>query len=373
MADQMQPAEKAVDEIRTEQTIKWNGDPFGREGQYQRLFSILDARTNELIAQHESSVNSLQLVSNLSEKLVSEAARAGYAALEQVVHALLRIEHGQTRLSREDATILDALHGTVEKFEAVCATSEHTTADIALESERCMRLGDNAAKFLDVLTGYMNSLNIESRAIWGQKCVEEGACDEARRWHGDYERHVNNAREERDSIGTNFLGFFDSDVKYNADKLVYGAEQNLRNNEARIANKKRLATIFYQLSMTARNASAAIHTLNVRVQNVANEYDVDFRRVTDELQVANALWKGLMELKNVIWATDLYTTRDSSLRVILQLLERDDEVFHREMYFEETQMNIQQAICGKLGGDAVGRIRAGEGEQETLEGGFSDL
>ncbi|KAJ5711836.1 hypothetical protein N7488_005992 [Penicillium malachiteum] len=123
--------------------------------------------------------------------------------------------------------------------------------------------------------------------------------------------------------------------------------------------------------MAARNTSAGILMLHGQVENVAKEYDVDFRRVTDELAVANTLWEGLMNLKNVIWATDLYTTRDNALRVILQLLETDDEVFHREPFYEEIQVRIQDAICAKLGSDAVLKLQAYE--PERIENGLGDL
>lgn len=218
--DQMQMAERALKEIKSERTINWNNDPFGRVGmllpllsisnyprlsisehhlgQYQRVFAILKARTEELVSQHDSSYKSLQAVTELSEKLVSDTARLSYASLEQVVQALLRLEHGQTRLSREDASILDTLQATVDNFKTICATSEHATADIALESERCMRLGDNASQFLDEMAAYMSSMNVESQGIFAVKNTNQRAWDEAANSHGDYQRHLNNAREDRD-------------------------------------------------------------------------------------------------------------------------------------------------------------------------------
>ncbi|OJJ42475.1 hypothetical protein ASPZODRAFT_29201 [Penicilliopsis zonata CBS 506.65] len=64
------------------------------------------------------------------------------------------------------------------------------------------------------------------------------------------------------------------------------------------------------------------------------------------------------EGQNVIWATDLYTTRDRALGVILRLLETDDEVFHREPYYEDAQTRIQNAVCAKLGQEAVPTLKA---------------
>lgn len=145
----------------------------------------------------------------------------------------------------------------------------------------------------------------------------------------------------------------------------------MQNNENRICEKDRRAKIFYQLTMVARNTSSAIQILKVEIEKIANEFDVDFRRVTDELKVANTLWRGLMDLKNVIWATDLYATRDSSLAVILNLLESDDDVFHREPFYEDTQVRIQNAICAKLGPDAILKLKSPE--PELIENGLSDL
>lgn len=145
----------------------------------------------------------------------------------------------------------------------------------------------------------------------------------------------------------------------------------MENNENRIREKDRKATIFYQLTMMARNTGAAIQILKVEIEKIASEFDVDFRRVTDELKVANTLWRGLMDLKNVIWATDLYATRDSSLGVILKLLETDDDVFHREPFYEDTQVRIQNAICAKLGPDAILKLKSPQ--PELIENGLSDL
>ncbi|KAJ5765757.1 hypothetical protein N7520_005316 [Penicillium odoratum] len=153
--DQFQTAVKAVEEVLSERTIKWSNDPFGRV-----------ARTKDLIDQHDASYESLAIVTDALEKLVSEAARQGYAKLEQSVNTLMRLEHGNTRLSREDASILNALHATVDYFQEVCTTSQNATTNISLECERCMRLGDNAAQYLNVLAS-----QIPLRALSQTPCI----------------------------------------------------------------------------------------------------------------------------------------------------------------------------------------------------------
>lgn len=129
---------------------------------------------------------------------MSDAAKDVYATLENVLHGLLQIEQGRTRLSRLDSSILQALHATVDKFQALCSTTEHTTTEVALESERCMRLGDNANKFTEELAAHMHSLNMESAAMWRVRDTETQGWNDALARRGGLQNNLNNAINERE-------------------------------------------------------------------------------------------------------------------------------------------------------------------------------
>ena len=167
-------------------------------GQFQRIFSVLEDRTNAIIQEHNDCFQSLQVVGDLSTKLVSDAARLSYATLEEVVHTLLQIENGKTRLSRENSSILVLLHATVNKFQDICGTSKHSAADIGLEAEACMRLGDNAHRFIDDLVDVMRTLNIESAAIWRVRDQEVNSCNDDKSRRQQLQDRVNSANEDRD-------------------------------------------------------------------------------------------------------------------------------------------------------------------------------
>ncbi|KAJ5711835.1 hypothetical protein N7488_005991 [Penicillium malachiteum] len=167
-------------------------------GQFQRIFGVLEDRTKAIIQEHNANFQSLQVVGDLSTKLVSDAAKLSYVTLEEVVHTLLQIENGKTRLSRENSSILDLLHTTVEKFQDICGTSKHSAADIGLEAEACMRLGDNAHRFLGDLADAMRTLNIESAAIWKVKEQEVNSCNDDKNRRQQLQDRLNSANDDRD-------------------------------------------------------------------------------------------------------------------------------------------------------------------------------
>lgn len=159
---------------------------------------VLEGRKKEIAEEYNASCKSLQSVKEVDDKLVSDAARDVYASLENVSNSLLQIEHGKTRLSRLDSSILQTLHETVNKFQALCSTTEHTTSEVALESERCMRLGDNANKFTEELSAHMHSLNIESASMWRVRDTETAGWNDALARRGGLQNNLDNAINERE-------------------------------------------------------------------------------------------------------------------------------------------------------------------------------
>ena len=84
---------------------------------------------------------------------------------------------------------------------------------------------------------------------------------------------------------------------------------------------------YYQLCMHTHGAVLAFATLKARVKIVSKQFDEDYDHVTHCSQVENRLASGLLKLRNTIWNPNFSYTRDDSLKVILELLKEDDEVF----------------------------------------------
>lgn len=115
-------------------------------------------------------------------------------------------------------------------------------------------------------------------------------------------------------------------------------------------------TEYYKFAIWCRNAGSVVLELKRQVQYASEVFDVEYSKVTTAQSVENGLWDGLMGLRNQIDQTDYKTTRDNSLRVILQLLQMDDKIFLRHQLYEDTEDAIKLAIKEKMGEDALARL-----------------
>jgi NAD-specific glutamate dehydrogenase len=156
-------------------------------------------------------------------------------------------------------------------------------------------------------------------------------------------------------------------VQSRLNQDVDNARNRVNKNEWEKNQSKEKMENFYQLGILTRNASSTLVVLKERVKTISDGFDDEFKAVTTAQDVETELWKGLKELKNNIWSPDFTSTRDNSLRLILQLLTADDEVFLRQEYYEETEKRIKAAIRTKLGEDAVEKLTAPVPARVSLE------
>jgi hypothetical protein len=140
------------------------------------------------------------------------------------------------------------------------------------------------------------------------------------------------------------------------DDKMKEAEQRLDTNKDEQQRAQEQMDECYKLALRHRNAGSAVLELKKSVQIAAAAFDVEYNKVTDAQTVENGLWDGLLGLKNYINQTDYRTTRDNSLRVILKLLDMDDEVFRGQQLYEDAEEAIKLAIKAKMGDDAVAKL-----------------
>lgn len=115
---------------------------------------------------------------------------------------------------------------------------------------------------------------------------------------------------------------------------------------------------FYRLAITSLNSGAAIATLIEQVQRTHEKMGLEYSHAIDHHKAADGLFRGLLDLKNKLYAGDWTSTRDRSLQVVLQLMQQDDEVFQRQAYYEDMELRVKAAIVSKLGEGAVARLLA---------------
>jgi hypothetical protein len=148
---------------------------------------------------------------------------------------------------------------------------------------------------------------------------------------------------------------------------VDDARNRLNANQAEQNQAKDRMETLYQLSIFTRNASSVLTLLKERIRTISDGFDDEFKGVITAQDVESELWKGLKQLKNNIWSPEFTSTRDNSLRLILQLLTADDEVFLRQEYYEKTEERIKVAIRAKIGEDAVERLTVPVPDRVSLE------
>ena len=120
--------------------------------------------------------------------------------------------------------------------------------------------------------------------------------------------------------------------------------------------KKEEYEALYKLASAARLAGAATISLMARIAKISNDFDKTFDDVTGSQEKAAKLWKGLLGLRAKIENTDYKSTRDNSLRIVLQLLTADDRLFSSSSFAADVEHYIKRRIEETLGGEALSKL-----------------
>ncbi|KAL9005722.1 MAG: hypothetical protein Q9180_009787, partial [Flavoplaca navasiana] len=98
--------------------------------------------------------------------------------------------------------------------------------------------------------------------------------------------------------------------------------------------------------------------LQAKITKISDDFDTTFNDVTESQEKAAEFWKGLLKLKAQIYNTDYKSTRDSSLRVVLQLLTEDNHLVRAGSFAAEIEGNIRSRVESVLGNDAWAKLGA---------------
>ena len=96
---------------------------------------------------------------------VNDAAHDAYAAIEECVKMLLKIDRGDKVLPK-DAPITNQLTATVSKFEYLSMASDNNMTAYGLTAGDSMAFGDKSSSFETKLTERMDLLNGSLEAIY---------------------------------------------------------------------------------------------------------------------------------------------------------------------------------------------------------------
>lgn len=112
------------------------------------------------------------------------------------------------------------------------------------------------------------------------------------------------------------------------------------------ALKKLIEDTWYQLSK-----------IQGGVRGISYRYDVEFSKLSDVRDATGSMWAGILKLKDYICSPTVRSTRDNTLRAILQLLATDDAVLNDDAVAEAAQLRIHLMINGHLGLGAVQKLQ----------------
>jgi hypothetical protein len=259
----------------------------------------------------------------------------------------------------------------VQLFSDLSAVAQINMRELGVSAGNCMNLGDEADRFIRFLRDRYRSLLFEQKAIGHvmDTCKREHTELIAR--GSSLKTDVENAVSSQDvsifqssnahslfltaaqDFGNAFLGFFSDDTKNRLENDVRDARRRLQDNLDRQSRELERWENFYKLTSIAQLARAAILALQTKTIAVSDAFDVEFKRVTGIQDKEAELWRGLLTLKERICDTDYMSTRDGSLRTILQLLSADDKEFPADSGVAGAESRIKASIDSKLGVNAA--------------------
>ena len=349
-------------------------------GQIEREFRAAETKAKGVETSLQDKIQAIATLQEENRNRVKNTAEKAYGAMEKVVNLLLSVEDGDERLSRRNTPIVTALRASVEDFELLCTISRKNKEELGIKGGDCKELGDGASRLARSLGQRATGLNRDATAVYTSR---NEYYDKWQMYSGEEDNLQSRVRSRRSSvevstkhlfwrnfhptelccvsqgIGNAFLNVFDSHVGDGLRNRLRDAEDRLNANRQHQREAKDTAERFYKLAIYAKNASAAYMSLRQELERRSSDFGEEYVKVTEAQNVETNLWAGLIDLKDKVWSTDYISTRDRSLRQLLNLLTLDDAVFMRHEFFEGAEIRIKDAIVRKLGEDAIDRLVAG--------------
>lgn len=135
------------------------------EGQYFDQFSVLESKASLLISKLHSHRKEIKTSETKYQEQIAASQKNAYFALQEIVDSLLKIENGNTRLSRENSLLVTALTESVQSFSLFCdRVREHMRAT-GTEAGHSMSEGDGADVLIRSLRAHHRALDSERKAV----------------------------------------------------------------------------------------------------------------------------------------------------------------------------------------------------------------
>ncbi|KAG5658012.1 hypothetical protein KAF25_006963 [Fusarium avenaceum] len=349
----------AHDTSGSREPINWAVDPDRRVKQIRGVFlELFEPEAGRYLKDAEQKQKEIEQLDTVLQEKIQSYSKIAYGSLETMVQALLLIDNGEKSYKSQHIDIVGALDDCTDKFSQLSTACGHSVRSLGEKAGDCMELKDRIGRFIYELRSEMDQVNGPVQSIMERKRERDENYERQRQRGEVLDQQLRDLRSSSNDFGYQFSSIFSNDAENNLRDRVNDAQRRLAINEKEKAMELDKSQQFYQLAMTSLNGGAAIATLIDQVQQTHDKMGFEYSHVTNHHQAADGLFRGLLDLKNQLYAGDWTSTRDRSLQVVLQLMQKDDEVFQRQAYYEDIEVRVKAAIVSKLGEGAVARLLA---------------
>lgn len=275
-----------------------------------------------------------------------------------MVTELLTIERGTARIEKVDKGVVVKLDLVVERFSHMCELGRQAAWNFGTKATMCMADGDNATRFVFTLESDMRALETQCAGVRDARTEREKSLRLFQALEGARWREVHHARDAASSWANRFLGFFSRSTRERLKRDVEEAEQRLHRNlyQQRVAWDSIEA--LHRLEIFHQEIWASMGELRDKAQSVAGGFKHEFKRVTGVQEVKDRVFGNLLNLRNKIQDLEFRRTRDSSLRLVVELIRTDDDSWCGQGCVGHFEERITRAISTR---------RLGEEEEETAK------
>ena len=168
------------------------------KGQYFDRFSVLESEASLLISKLHSDRKEIKDSETEYQEQIAASQKNAYLALRNIVDSLLKITHGNTRLSRENSLLVTALTESVQSFSLFCDQVREHMRETGTEAGQSMSEGDEADVLIRRLRAHHRALDSERKAVTMLSNRYRDECYNLKMREASLQSRVNDARSSKD-------------------------------------------------------------------------------------------------------------------------------------------------------------------------------
>lgn len=245
--------------------------------------------------------------------------------MENVVTELLTIELGAARIERVDKGMVVKLDLVAERFSYLCELGRQAAWNFGTRATMCMADGDNATRFVLTLESEMRVLETQCAGVRDTRIEREKSLCLFQALEGGKRREVRHARDAASRWRNRFLAFFSRSTRERLRRDVEEAEQRLQRNLYRQRVACESIEALRRLEIFHQETGARMGELRDKAQSVAGGFKHEFKRVTGVQEAKDKVFENLLNLRNKVQDPEFRRTRDSSLRLVVEVIRTDDD------------------------------------------------